>query len=107
MADDVESSDLYARLGVASDASAAEIKASYRRLALKHHPDKSSDPHAKERFQAIATAFAVLSDPAKRGAYDQTGDESLVDLNLDLDAMDRDAASTTTLLRGNMVDLPR
>ena len=50
---------LYDRLGVHPDASAADIRSAYRRASLKHHPDKGG---SREDFQAIAEAYAVLSD---------------------------------------------
>jgi len=62
--------DPYAVLGVSRGASAEEIKKAYRRLALKEHPDKGGDP---EKFKAIAQAYAVLSDPQERAAYDRGG----------------------------------
>ena len=61
----------YRELGVAPDASEDAIKKAYRKLALQHHPDKGGDP---EKFKAISTAFAVLSDPEKRAAYDRYGE---------------------------------
>ena len=80
----LESADLYARLGVPSDASDEVIRKAYRRLALTHHPDKGGDT---ESFKRCAEAYAVLTDPARRRAYDVTGDAALVDLEVDLDAM--------------------
>lgn len=63
--------DYYELLGVERTAGHAEIKTAYRRLALRHHPDRNGgDPQAEERFKAISEAYAVLSDPAKRTAYD-------------------------------------
>jgi len=51
-----------------------EIKRSYRKLAVKHHPDKNpGDPTAEERFREIAEAYDILSDPDKRAAYDRYG----------------------------------
>lgn len=51
-----------------------EIKKSYRKLAVKHHPDKNpGDPSAEERFREIAEAYDILSDPEKRAAYDRYG----------------------------------
>lgn len=68
------SDDLYERLGVARDAEAKEIKAAYRRLARKHHPDVNpGDPEAEERFKAISAAYKILSDPQKRSLYDRHG----------------------------------
>src|SRR6266849_3218745 len=60
----------YSQLGVASSASAETIKAAYRQLAKKLHPDIDRDAGAKARFQAISEAYSILSDPALRGAYD-------------------------------------
>ena len=59
--------DLYAVLGVARNATDAEIKQAFRRLASQHHPDKGGD---KERFQEIQEAYAVLSDPQRRAEHD-------------------------------------
>ncbi len=58
-------------LGVASSATADDIKKQYRRLAKKHHPDANqSDPKASERFKEISEAYTVLGDVAKRKEYD-------------------------------------
>ena len=65
---------LYDALDVPTDAPAAEIKRAYRRKAQKAHPDRDTSPGAKDRFQALAKAYDVLSDPDKRARYDQTGD---------------------------------
>lgn len=64
--------DYYATLGVAKDASEAEIKKAYRALAKKWHPDKSEDPNAEEIFVGIVEAYEVLSDPEQRTWYDNT-----------------------------------
>ncbi|ETV90652.1 hypothetical protein H310_14609 [Aphanomyces invadans] len=65
------SEDLYVLLEVERTSSEAEIKASYRRLALKYHPDRNRGvPGAEERFKKLATAYAVLSDPNQRRFYD-------------------------------------
>jgi DnaJ-class molecular chaperone len=63
--------DLYDVLGVADDATAGEIKAVYRQLARTFHPDVNAEAEAVEHFREITEAFVVLSDPAKRNAYDQ------------------------------------
>ncbi|KAJ8611501.1 hypothetical protein CTAYLR_010485 [Chrysophaeum taylorii] len=63
--------DHYEVLGVSAGCSDAEIKKAYRRLALKEHPDKGGDP---ERFKRISEAYAVLSDPQQRQAYDRGAD---------------------------------
>ncbi|RYP76303.1 hypothetical protein DL769_003643 [Monosporascus sp. CRB-8-3] len=63
--------DHYALLGVSRNSNQQEIRSGYYSEALKHHPDKNaSDPGARTRFQAIQTAYDVLSDPEKRRIYD-------------------------------------
>eukprot|EP00510_Aplanochytrium_minuta_P004367 CAMPEP_0184020752 /NCGR_PEP_ID=MMETSP0954-20121128/9530_1 /TAXON_ID=627963 /ORGANISM="Aplanochytrium sp, Strain PBS07" /LENGTH=377 /DNA_ID=CAMNT_0026302661 /DNA_START=307 /DNA_END=1437 /DNA_ORIENTATION=+ len=68
--------DLYEVLQVERSAEASVIKKSYRKLALKFHPDKNSAPGADEAFKEINRAFSVLSDTDKRRQYDQFGDAS-------------------------------
>src|SRR5919202_4457254 len=64
--------DFYADLGVSKDASAADIKKAYRKLAQKHHPDANKgDKASEERFKEVGGAYAVLSDPKKRAEYDE------------------------------------
>jgi len=64
----------YDLLGVPVDASADDIKKSYRRLAIKFHPDKNrDDPNAEERFKEIAIAYQTLSDPTLRKKYNEFG----------------------------------
>lgn len=66
--------DYYQVLGVAKNASDADIQKAYRRLARKHHPDLAEDKKkAKEQFQKIQQAYDVLSDAEKRRRYDQLG----------------------------------
>jgi curved DNA-binding protein CbpA len=67
-------SDYYKVLEVEPDASAEEIKANYRRLAMKWHPDRNAgSKEAEERFKSIGEAYAVLSDDGKRRQYDAWG----------------------------------
>ena len=66
--------DYYEVLGVAKNASEAEIKKAYRKLAIKYHPDRNpGDKEAEEKFKEAAEAYNVLSDPDKRARYDQYG----------------------------------
>jgi molecular chaperone DnaJ len=65
--------DYYDILGVPKEASDSEIKKAYRKLAMKHHPDKSKEPDAEEKFKEISEAYAVLSDEEKRAQYDRFG----------------------------------
>ncbi|HUL10979.1 MAG TPA: molecular chaperone DnaJ [Methylococcaceae bacterium] len=66
--------DYYELLGVPRNASDSEIKKSFRRLAMKFHPDRNKDnPEAEEKFKKIKEAYEVLSDAKKRSAYDQFG----------------------------------
>jgi curved DNA-binding protein len=69
----VEFKDYYQTLGVARDATAGDIKKAFRKLARKYHPDVSKEPDAETRMKDLNEAFAVLSDPEKRAAYDQLG----------------------------------
>jgi DnaJ family protein A protein 2 len=63
---------LYEDIGVTKESSPDEIKKAYRKLAMKHHPDKGGDP---ETFKKISHAYDVLSDETKRRNYDMTGTE--------------------------------
>ncbi len=65
--------DYYEVLGVAKDASDADIKRAYRRLAAKYHPDVNHEEGAEAKFKEINEANEVLSDPDKRAKYDQFG----------------------------------
>jgi DnaJ-class molecular chaperone len=69
--------DYYKILGVPKDANDDIIKKAYRKLALKYHPDKNTEPGAPEKFREIAEAYDVLSDAEKRRIYDQFGEEGL------------------------------
>jgi DnaJ-class molecular chaperone len=69
--------DYYEILGVGKTAPAKDIKAAYRRLARKYHPDvNKGDKRAEDRFKEVAEAFAVLSDKEKRAKYDRGGHEA-------------------------------
>ncbi len=66
--------DYYEVLGVAAGASSDEVKRSYRKLAVKFHPDKNpDDPHAEDKFKELGEAYDVLMDADKRAAYDRFG----------------------------------
>ena len=66
--------DYYEVLGVNKDASSEDIKKSYRKLAMKYHPDRNPDnPKAEEQFKEAKEAYEMLSDDQKRAAYDQYG----------------------------------
>lgn len=63
--------DYYKIMGVSQDASDKDIKAAYRRLARKYHPDISKEPNAEEHFKEMGEAYEVLRDPTKRKEYDE------------------------------------
>src|SRR5437667_4083304 len=66
--------DYYTVLGVNRDASDEDIKKSYRKMAMKHHPDRNPDDKGSEdKFKEAKEAYEILSDPKKRAAYDQFG----------------------------------
>jgi molecular chaperone DnaJ len=70
--------DYYDILGVGRDASANDIKAAYRRLAVQYHPDRNpDDPDAEEKFKEASEAYAVLSDADQRSRYDRFGHQGL------------------------------
>ncbi|CAG8513250.1 7351_t:CDS:2 [Acaulospora morrowiae] len=88
--------DLYSRLSLTSEATSAEIKKAYHRLALQYHPDKHTNAKPEEReeatrkFQSLGYAYAILSDPKKREIYDKTGETEGLDRfdNLDKEGWD-------------------
>ncbi len=66
--------DYYEILGVSKDVNEADLKKAYRRLAMKHHPDRNTEsPDAEAKFKEAKEAYEVLSDAGKRAAYDQYG----------------------------------
>merc|ERR1712137_1212052 len=76
-----DSTKFYALLEVDKNASESEIKKAYRKLVVKHHPDKGGDP---EKFKEITRAYEVLSDSDKRSKYDRFGEDGLEDGEGDL-----------------------
>ena len=73
-AKEVDTQGLYDEIGVAKDATMDQIKKAYRKLAIKHHPDKGGD---QEKFQKIQNAYDILSDRDKRDIYDKHGEEGV------------------------------
>lgn len=76
---DINSDNYYKVLGVSRDADTRTIKKAYRKLAVKHHPDRNPDDTkaAEERFKRVGEAYEVLSDEKKRNIYDQVGKQGL------------------------------
>jgi len=72
--EDVNNSELYEVLEISKSASQADIKKAYRKMAMKHHPDKGGN---QDMFKKIGKAYAILSDPDKKERYDQYGEEGL------------------------------
>jgi len=70
----VSKRDYYEVLGIGREANEQQIKSAYRKLALKHHPDRNpGDKKAEEAFKEAAEAYAIISDPEKRTLYDRYG----------------------------------
>lgn len=65
--------EYYELLGVEKNASEADIKKSYKKLAMQYHPDRNKEPDAEDKFKKISEAYQVLSDPQKRQQYDMGG----------------------------------
>jgi DnaJ-class molecular chaperone len=72
-------SEHYAALGLKSDASLADIKKAFRQKASQFHPDRNTAEDAPARFRAVQEAYEVLSDDAKRQAYDDNRRRNLLD----------------------------
>jgi molecular chaperone DnaJ len=70
-------SEYYELLGVSRDASEAEIKKAYRKLAMEYHPDRNKAADAEARFKEITEAYEVLKDPERRARYDRYGKAGL------------------------------
>ncbi|MGV3680598.1 MAG: DnaJ domain-containing protein [Acidovorax sp.] len=71
--------DHYAALGLAANATLADIKKAYRQKAAFYHPDRNAAPDAAQRFQAVQKAYDVLSDDTARQAYDDNRRRNLLD----------------------------
>ena len=71
--------DHYAALGLAANATLADIKKAYRQKAAFFHPDRNGAPDAAQRFQAVQKAYDVLSDETARQAYDDNRRRNLLD----------------------------
>jgi len=72
-----EKRDYYEVLGVEREAGPDELKRSYRKLALKYHPDRNQEADAESRFKEVSEAYQVLSDPQKREAYNRFGHQGM------------------------------
>ena len=75
----VYSEDFYSLLGIKKDASIREIRKAFKKLALIHHPDKSSDEDSHEKFLQLNRAYEVLKDEELRKKYDLYGEDGIDD----------------------------
>lgn len=75
--------DHYATLGLGSDATLVDVKKAFRQKASLHHPDRNAAADAAQRFRAVQEAYEVLSDEAKRQAYDDNRRRNLLDSPVD------------------------
>src|SRR5246127_4973088 len=86
--------DYYETLGIARTAGDAEIKTAYRKLAMKHHPDRNpGDKECEHKFKEVTEAYEVLKDGDKRAAYDRFG-HAAFEQGAGGHGFDRDFAST-------------
>ena len=69
-----DTTKLYTLLGIQKTATSTEVKKAYRKLAVKHHPDKGGDP---EKFKEISKAYEILGDDDKRKLYDEGGEKGV------------------------------
>jgi DnaJ-class molecular chaperone len=75
--------DYYYLLGIASNASLADVKKAFRVKAAEFHPDRNASELAPEKFHAVKEAYDTLSDPAARAAYDENRRRNLLDSPLE------------------------
>lgn len=75
--------DYYAVLGIAANATLAEIKTTYRKMASQFHPDKNTSSDAPAKFRKVQEAYEILSDVDKRRAFDENRRRSLLDSPID------------------------
>ena len=92
--------DHYAKLGVAPNAAADLIKAAYRKKAAQYHPDKNPSHDAATRFREVQEAYEVLADSARRKAYDENRQRSLIEDPLPV-ARDIAAKYLQTVIQGS------
>ncbi len=94
--------NLYHILGVAPNASTEEIKKAYRSLAMRHHPDRSTDKNAESKFNTIKSAYEVLADQKKRAEYNQRLNNRII-----LDAEKESLALWLALFERCGAEMPR